>query len=132
MLAKVPPKRNDGKSSFKSLQKYMEERDVIDPNTGEVIGWEKDSVAVQTNCLDRDTAWREMLAVADMNGRVKDPVYHVTLNWQEGENPTDEQAFEAARKAMKAVGIPTRIMVPRSTPSVPATRTDPADGGTNA
>lgn len=105
MLAKVPPKRNDGKSSFKSLQKYMEERDVIDPNTGEVIGWEKDSVSVQTNCLDRDTAWREMLAVADMNGRVKDPVYHVTLNWQEGENPTDEQAFEAARKAMKAVGM---------------------------
>ncbi|QMR53396.1 TraI/MobA(P) family conjugative relaxase [Citrobacter sp. RHBSTW-00848] len=105
MLAKVPPKRNDGKSSFKSLQKYMEERDVIDPETGEVIGWEKDSVAVQTNCLDRDTAWREMLAVADMNGRVKDPVYHVTLNWQEGENPTDEQAFEAARKAMKAVGM---------------------------
>lgn len=105
MLAKVPPKRNDGKSSFKSLQKYMEERDVIDPKTGEVIGWEKDSVAVQTNCLDRDTAWREMLAVADMNGRVKDPVYHVTLNWQEGENPTDEQAFEAARKAMKAVGM---------------------------
>ena len=105
MLAKVPAKRNDGKSSFKSLQKYMEERDVIDPETGEVIGWEKDSVAVQTNCLDRDTAWREMLAVADMNGRVKDPVYHVTLNWQEGENPTDEQAFEAARKAMKAVGM---------------------------
>ena len=105
MLAKVPPKRNDGKSSFKSLQKYMEERDVIDPETGEVIGWEKDSVAVQTNCLDRDTAWREMLAVADMNGRVKDPVYHVTLNWQEGENPTDEQAFEAARKAMKAIGM---------------------------
>jgi len=105
MLAKVPPKRNDGKSSFKSLQKYMEERDVIDPKTGEVIGWEKDSVSVQTNCLDRDTAWREMLAVADMNGRVKDPVYHVTLNWQEGENPTDEQAFEAARKAMKAVGM---------------------------
>ncbi|WP_207817735.1 relaxase/mobilization nuclease domain-containing protein, partial [Pseudomonas sp. 74_A] len=33
------------------------------------------------------------------------PVYHVTLNWQEGENPTDEQAFEAARQAMKAVGM---------------------------
>ena len=105
MLAKVPPKRNDGKSSFKSLQKYMEERDVIDPETGEVIGWEKDSVAVQTNCLDRDTAWREMLAVADMNGRVKDPVYHAVLSWRADENPTDEQMFEAGKAALKALGM---------------------------
>ena len=94
MLAKVPPKRNDSKSSFKSLQKYVESRDVIDPDTGEVIGWEKDSVAVETNCLDKDTAWREMLAVADMNGRVKDPVYHAVLSWRADENPTDEQMFE--------------------------------------
>ena len=105
MLAKVPPKRNDSKSSFKSLQKYVESRDVIDPETGEVIGWEKDSVAVETNCLDKDTAWREMLAVADMNGRVKDPVYHAVLSWRADENPTDEQMFEAGRAALKAVGL---------------------------
>lgn len=105
MLAKVPPKRSDSKSSFKSLQKYVESRDVIDPETGEVIGWEKDSVAVETNCLDKDTAWREMLAVADMNGRVKDPVYHAVLSWRADENPTDEQMFEAGRAALKAVGL---------------------------
>lgn len=105
MLAKVPPKRRDSKSSFKSLQKYVESRDVIDPETGEVIGWEKDSVAVETNCLDKDTAWREMLAVADMNGRVKDPVYHAVLSWRADENPTDEQMFEAGRAALKAVGL---------------------------
>lgn len=105
MLAKVPPKRNDSKSSFKSLQKYVESRDVIDPETGKVIGWEKDSVSVETNCLDKDTASREMLAVADMNGRVKDPVYHAVLSWRADENPTDEQMFEAGRAALKAVGL---------------------------
>ena len=105
MLAKVPPKRNDSKSSFKSLQKYVESRDMIDPETGEVIGWEKDSVAVETNCLDKDTAWREMLAVADMNGRVKDPVYHFTVSWPAHEKPTDAQVFEAGREGMKALGM---------------------------
>ncbi|EAO5743693.1 relaxase/mobilization nuclease domain-containing protein [Salmonella enterica] len=105
MLAKVPPKRNDSKSSFKSLQKYVESRDVIDPETGEVIGWETDSVSVETNCLDKDTAWREMLAVADMNGRVKDPVYHAVLSWRADENPTDEQMFEAGKAALKALGM---------------------------
>lgn len=105
MLAKVPPKRNDSKSSFKSLQRYVESRDVIDPETGEVIGWEKDSVSVETNCLDKDTAWREMLAVADMNGRVKDPVYHAVLSWRADEKPTDEQMFEAGRAALKAIGL---------------------------
>lgn len=57
MLAKVPPKRNDSKSSFKSLQKYVESRDVIDPETGEVIGWEKDSVSVETNGTVANSRW---------------------------------------------------------------------------
>ena len=105
MLAKVPAKRNDGRSSFKSLQMYMEARDVLDPETGEVKEWLRDGVPVETNCLDRETAWREMLAVADMNARVKDPVYHVVLSWREGEHPTDEQMFEACRAAMKAVNM---------------------------
>ena len=105
MIAKVPPKRSDSKSSFKSLQNYVESRDVIDPETGEVSGWEKDSVSAETNCLDKDTAWREMLAVADMNGRVKDPVYHAVLSWRADENPTDEQMFEAGKAALKALGM---------------------------
>ena len=42
------------------------------------------------------------------------------------------QTTPATAMAIKAVGMPTRIMVPRSTPSVPATRTEPAEGGTKA
>lgn len=61
--------------------------------------------AMQTNCLSLRTAAAEMKAVADMNGRVKDPVYHVVLSWREAEAPTDEQMFEAGRQAMAAVGM---------------------------
>lgn len=103
MLAKVPDKRGDGRSSFLSLSKYIaEERDHVDPRTGEVTQRE---VSVDTNCLSADTAWSEMWAVAGQNPRVKDPVYHVVIAWQPGEVPTDEQAFEAAQEAMKAVGM---------------------------
>lgn len=102
MLAKVPAKRNDGKTSFKSLGKYACERDHIDPETGEVSRYQ---CSTETNCLDAQTAWREMKAVADMNGRVKDPVYHFTVSWPASENPTDEQVFAAGRAGMEALGM---------------------------
>lgn len=102
MLAKVPPKRVDGKTSFKSLAKYACERDHIDPETGAV---ERRECSTETNCLDKDTAWREMKAVSDMNGRVKDPVYHFTVSWPAHEKPTDAQVFEAGREGMKSLGM---------------------------
>lgn len=102
MLAKVPPKRADGKTSFKSLAKYACERDHIDPETGAV---ERRECSTETNCLDKETAWREMKAVSDMNGRVKDPVYHFTVSWPAHEKPTDAQVFEAGREGMKALGM---------------------------
>lgn len=102
MLAKVPPKRVDGKTSFKSLAKYACERDHIDPETGAV---ERRECSTETNCLDKETAWREMKAVSDMNGRVKDPVYHFTVSWPAHEKPTDAQVFEAGREGMKSLGM---------------------------
>lgn len=102
MLAKVPPKRADGKTSFKSLAKYACERDHIDPETGAV---ERRECSTETNCLDKETAWREMKAVSDMNGRVKDPVYHFTVSWPAHEKPTDAQVFEAGREGMRALGM---------------------------
>ena len=102
MLAKVPPKRADGKTSFKSLAKYACERDHIDPETGAV---ERRECSTETNCLDKETAWREMKAVSDMNGRVKDPVYHFTVSWPAHEKPTDAQVFEAGREGMKSLGM---------------------------
>lgn len=46
-----------------------------------------------------------MKAVAVQNARVKDPVYHVVLSWPSGESPTDEQAFDCGRHALRAVGM---------------------------
>ncbi|UST77209.1 TraI/MobA(P) family conjugative relaxase [Pseudomonas siliginis] len=62
-------------------------------------------VACEHNCLSLITASAEMEAVAAQNPRVGDPVYHVVVSWAPGENPTDTQAFECARYALKAVGM---------------------------
>ncbi|MHC5208989.1 TraI/MobA(P) family conjugative relaxase [Pseudomonas chlororaphis] len=62
-------------------------------------------VVCQHNCLALESASAEMAAVAAQNARVKDPVYHVVLSWAPGENPTDQQAFESAHYALKAVGM---------------------------
>ena len=42
------------------------------------------------------------------------------------------QIIPATTVEISATGIPTAIIVPRFTPSAFATRTEPADGGTNA
>lgn len=63
------------------------------------------NVSCQHNCVSLETASAEMKAVADLNVRVKDPVYHIVLSWPESESPSDEQAFECGLHAMKAVGM---------------------------
>lgn len=62
-------------------------------------------MTIQHNCLSYDTAADEMQAVADMNARVKDPVYHLIMSWQADENPSDEQMFDSALHVMKAMGM---------------------------
>jgi len=62
-------------------------------------------IACEHNCLTLGTAGAEMKAVAAQNARVKDPVYHVVLSWPSGESPTDEQAFQCGRHALRAVGM---------------------------
>ncbi len=51
------------------------------------------------------TAGVEMNAVAALNVRVQDPVYHVVLSWPAGEVPTDDQAFACGAHALRAVGM---------------------------
>lgn len=101
MIAKVPDKRNDKKSSFRTLKEYITRRET-NSETGEVVTVE---APTETNCLSLKTASAEMKAAADMNGRVKDPVYHAVISWKEGEHPSDKQMFEAGHAAMKAVGM---------------------------
>lgn len=103
MIAKVPVKRNDGRSSFASLGRYLA-GEKLDRETGEIVRSAED-IHLETNCLSIKTASAEMRAVADMNARVKDPVYHVILSWREGEQPTNDQVHQASMAAMKSVGM---------------------------
>ena len=94
MLAKVTDRRGDGRTSFKSLFTYITRIDGDMPQSN-----------IKTNCLSLATAATEMRAVADQNGRVRDPVYHVVLSWQHGEHPTDIQMFEAGDAAVTTLGM---------------------------
>lgn len=100
MLAPVPPRRPTGKSSFKKLHSYLSE--AIDPDTGEVT--ERGEVMLSDSLMSAETAAKEMWAVASENGRVKDPVEHYILSWQEGEEPTKEQWQEAVKHTQEALG----------------------------
>ncbi|WP_304350864.1 relaxase/mobilization nuclease domain-containing protein [Comamonas testosteroni] len=52
-----------------------------------------------------DTASAEMNAVARMNTRCADPVYHFILSWPEHEKPSNESIFDAAEHAIKSLGF---------------------------
>lgn len=103
MIAKIPVKRGDGRSSFSTLSRYIA-GDKLDRSTGEIVRAAADVVCV-TNCLSLNTASAEMKAAAYANPRIKYPVYHVVLSWREGERPTDKQMIEAAKAAQKAVSM---------------------------
>ena len=101
MLAPIPPKRKDGKTSFACLTKYLLKK--LDPGTGEVI--DRGDVLISDNLLSEETASDEMRAVAAENFRCKDPVYHYLLAWQEGESPTQEQWKKAVKKTLDNLGF---------------------------
>lgn len=95
MLAKVPKKRGDGQSSFRSLIDYV---------TRANDGHSSDIEAV-TNCLSLDTAHAEMCAVAARSARVRDPVFHFVISWRDGEQPDQAQVLEAGRATLDALGM---------------------------
>lgn len=63
------------------------------------------AVPMETNCISLMTAAQEMRAVASMNTRVKDPVYHFLVSLQRGEQPPNSTMFEIARETIKALGF---------------------------
>lgn len=64
-----------------------------------------DGVVSQHNLLSFESAASEMSGVSKQNDRIKDPVYHFILSWQEDENPTDDQIFKAARYALRRMDM---------------------------
>ena len=101
MLAPVPKKRRDGSSSFKALTAYLTED--VDKETGELI--ERGVIMLSPALLSDETVAIEMLAVSKENQRCKDPVMHIVLAWQTGENPSREQWEKAVIHAMENIGL---------------------------
>jgi hypothetical protein len=94
VIAKIPSKRKDGKSSFKELIQYVRGKD------GErAVHTEFQGIS------SVKSAAVEMETVAFTNVRCKDPVFHFILSWRELEVPTTEQADEAVQIALKELDL---------------------------
>ena len=94
MIAKIPPKRKDGKSSFKELIDYVRGKD---GERAVHVGFQGISSA--------ESAAMEMKTVAFGNARCKDPVFHFILSWRELEYPTNEQTDEAVKIALAELDL---------------------------
>lgn len=118
MIGKVADHRRDGRSSFRTLLRYLVERE----DDGEDVWAAADmpaapmydegpcrarvgAVSCETSCLALDTAAAEMDGSAAMNRRVKDPVYHFVVSWPADEKAGDDEAFGAARHALDRLGM---------------------------
>lgn len=101
MLAPISGSRRDGKSSFRTLTRYLTEG--VDPVTGEIV--ERGAHLLSDNVLSLETVVAEMRSVAFENPRVADPVYHYQLCWRPGERPSPAQWEEAARKTITDLGF---------------------------
>lgn len=126
MIVKIPPKRQDTKSSFKDLTKYITaefDKDNIDismPGFGALTQYitretvpdiltgltvEKTIGVEIGNLVSLATAAQEMKAVATQNIRAEDPVYHYILSWPNHERPEVKDMLSAARDSIAALGM---------------------------
>lgn len=97
MIAKIPSKRRDKKSSFKDLTNYC--LGITGHGEGSVL-----HVGIQ-NLYSPTSAPIEMEALATENVRCKDPAFHFILSWRELEVPTSEQVDEAVKIALKELDL---------------------------
>jgi hypothetical protein len=99
MIATVPAKRGDGGSSFATLFNYMRyelKDDEAPEERGDVILF---------NLLDAQIVVQEMQIVAQMNHRVRDPVYHYILAWPLEEKPDPDAVRACISKTLGALGL---------------------------
>lgn len=101
MLAPISGSRRDGKSSFRTLTRYLTES--LDPETGKIMP--RGEHVLSDSLLSYETAVPEMRSVAFENPRVADPIFHYQLCWRPGEQPSREKWEEAARKTIRDLGF---------------------------
>lgn len=92
MIAKIPVKRRDKKSSFRDLTNYC--LGITGHAEGAVL-----HVGLQ-NLYSPTSASIEMEALATENTRCKDPAFHFILSWRALESPTTQQVDEAVKIAL--------------------------------
>jgi hypothetical protein len=92
MIAKRVPMPEGGGRGFTGLQDYIEQAHKAVHTFSEGV-------------TSLEDAAEEMHAVAEMNSRCKEPLYHLILSWPEFEKPTPEQVEEAVRAQIKALGF---------------------------
>lgn len=98
MIAKKSQRKNNSKSSFKSLVKYMTRDDKEQAEIGEVR---------ITNCGfdDVDLAVKEIEATQALNTRSKsDKIYHLIFSFPVGETPTPEQLEDIEQQLCESIG----------------------------
>lgn len=99
MIATVPLKRKDGGSSFKALFNYMR----YELKDDEAL--EERGDVMLFNVLDESIVVQEMQIVAQMNHRVRDPVYHYILAWPLEEKPDSDAVRSCISKTLAALGL---------------------------
>lgn len=97
MIAKIPTKRRDKKSSFRDLTNYC--LGITGHGEGSVL-----HIGLQ-NLYSPTSAAIEMEALATENTRCKDPAFHFILSWRTLENPTAHQVDEAVKIALKELDL---------------------------
>ena len=101
MIPAVSAPRQDGRSSFEALQRYLTlERQ---PGTRNLV--ERGPFVLSNNLLSLETAATEMRAVASQNRLVTRPLLHFQFAWKPGEKPTQAQWQTSAERAIQALGF---------------------------
>jgi len=125
MLAKVIKRKAPARKS--APQELLDYIDEPDKERADLLAQGRDSEAAQlityaaregvagSGCLNIPGAQTKENAIATLDAIVtrarakgldaSDPLYHVALNWQPGEQPTNEQAKAAALHTLKALGM---------------------------
>ncbi len=111
MLGKVGKSRvgakSAGKSPFADLVNYVARE--ADGKGREVDKEEMGALNLDADVEDLDLVIKQMdiaAARTAKNGKFKgDPVYHLILSWQEGDQPTPKQVKECVQHTLKALGM---------------------------
>ena len=93
MIGKIPPRRRDGKSSFKKLVNYC--LGISGHSKGAVL-----HVGMKNLNSPPEKAYLEMEGLSYENARCKNPAFHFILSWRAEESPTNEQVDEAVNIAL--------------------------------